>query len=165
MHKNLRALGLPPFDDADRAFARQIQRTLSTTDIEAAWYRVGMPARDAPLCDEIVPLDTVWGSTITATDVGDVSWLVPTAQAYGATHAIGTPDHSWQLVAEGKSPAAHKGLVHVAKAMAATAVDAILDDGLIRDAKAELIARTRETPYQSLLPDDLAPPFFDAGLD
>ena len=54
-----------------------------------------------------------------STDVGDVSWVVPTAQIRGATHAIGTPGHSWQVTAQGKTPAAHKGMVHVAKVMAA----------------------------------------------
>ena len=55
---------------------------------------------------------------IGSTDVGDVSWVVPTVQARGATYAIGTPGHSWQLTAQGILPAAHKGMVHVAKVMA-----------------------------------------------
>ena len=65
-----------------------------------------------------------------STDVGDVSWVVPTVQARGATYAIGTPGHSWQLTAQGKMPAAHKGLVHVAKVMAGTALDVIRDETL-----------------------------------
>jgi aminobenzoyl-glutamate utilization protein B len=48
---------------------------------------------------------------------------VPTVQARVATCAVGTPFHTWQTVAQGKTPFAHKGMVHAAKIMAATAVD------------------------------------------
>ncbi len=59
--------------------------------------------------------------------------------------------------AQGKTPAAHKGLVHVAKVMAGTAVDALRDPALIEAAKADLRARTAETPYVSPLPPDAKP--------
>ena len=93
-----------------------------------------------------------------STDVGDVSWVVPTVQARGATYAIGTPGHSWQLTAQGKMPAAHKGMVHVAKVMAGTAIDAIQDETLVARAKADLAARTKETPYVCPLPAEIDPP-------
>ena len=54
-------------------------------------------------CDAIVPLDTKGEPMVGSTDVGDVSWVVPTVQARGATYAIGTPGHSWQLTAQGKT--------------------------------------------------------------
>ena len=44
--------------------------------------------------------------------------MVPTVQMRGAAYAVGTPGHSWQFTAQGKAPAAHKGLEHVAKVMA-----------------------------------------------
>ena len=47
-----------------------------------------------------------------STDVGDVSWVTPTAQCWGACYAYGTPFHSWQMVAQGKLSLAHKGMVH-----------------------------------------------------
>ncbi|MBV8993365.1 MAG: hypothetical protein JO287_06615 [Pseudonocardiales bacterium] len=90
--------------------------------------------------------------------MGDVSWVVPTVQARGATCAVGTPFHSWQLTAQGKSPAAHKGLVHVAKVMAGTAVDALENPSLIERAKADHAARTEATPYVCPLPADVKPP-------
>ena len=93
-----------------------------------------------------------------STDVGDVSWVVPTVQARGATCAVGTPFHTWQLTAQGKAPAAHKGLVHVAKVMAGTAIDALQQPGVIERAKADLAARTKDTPYVCPLPDDVHPP-------
>jgi aminobenzoyl-glutamate utilization protein B len=158
MHDNLQRLGPPPFDEADRAFARKIQATLTEEDIESSFRRAGMPMKDVPLCDEIVPLDAKSAPMMGSTDVGDVSWVVPTVQARGATYAIGTPGHSWQLTAQGKMPAAHTGLVHVAKVMAGTAVDALQDEVLIARARADHQARTAKTPYVCPLPVDVEPP-------
>lgn len=94
----------------------------------------------------------------TSTDVADVSRVVPTVQARGATYAIGTPGHSWQLTGQGMLPAAHKGMVHVAKVMAGTAVDAIDDPDFLARAKADLSARTARTHYQSPTPPGVQPP-------
>jgi aminobenzoyl-glutamate utilization protein B len=159
MHDNLQRLGPPPFDDADRAAAAKFQATLTEEDIEAAYRRVGLPMQHGvSLCDRIVPLDAKSAPMMGSTDVGDVSWVVPTVQARGATYAIGTPGHSWQLTAQGKMPAAHRGLVHVAKVMAGTAVDVLQDEVLLARAKADHQARVTRTPYVCPLPDDLEPP-------
>jgi len=87
-----------------------------------------------------------------------VSWVVPTVQVRGATYAIGTPGHSWQLVAQGKLPAAHKGMAHAAKVMAATAVDLLRDPSLIEAAKADFRDRLDGTPFVNPIPDDVEPP-------
>jgi aminobenzoyl-glutamate utilization protein B len=158
MYDNLQRLGPPPFDETDREFARKIRATLSEEDIESSFRRAGVPVNDAPLCDQVVPLDAKSAPMMGSTDVGDVSWVVPTVQARGATYAIGTPGHSWQLTAQGKMPAAHKGMVHVAKVMAGTAVDAIQDEVLVARAKADHQARVSRTPYVCPLPDDIEPP-------
>lgn len=159
LYDNYLRLGPPEFDDSDRAFAAKIQATLSEEDIETAYRRVGVPMRDGvPLCDVIVPLDAKTAPMMGSTDVGDVSWAVPTVQARGATYAIGTPGHSWQLTAQGKMPVAHKGLVHVAKAMAGTAIDALMNPDLLAQAKADHQARLARSPYVCPIPDDVTPP-------
>jgi len=158
MHDNLQRLGPPPFDDADREFARKIQATLSEEDIESSFRRAGMPMKDVPLCDEIIPMDAKSAPMMGSTDVGDVSWVVPTVQARGSTYAIGTPGHSWQLTAQGKMPAAHKGMVHVAKVMAGTAVDVLRDEVLLARAKADHLTKVSRTPYVCPLPADIDPP-------
>jgi len=158
MHDNLQRLGPPPFDEADRAFARKIQATLTDEDIESSFRRAGVPMKDVPLCDEVIPVDAKSAPMMGSTDVGDVSWVVPTVQARGATYAIGTPGHSWQLTAQGKMPAAHKGMVHVAKVMAGTAVDVLHDEVLLARAKADHQAKISRTPYVCPLPDDIEPP-------
>lgn len=159
MREAFERLGTPEWDEADRAFARQIQATLSQEDILNAYRRVGVkPRADMPLHEGLVPLDAKGVQMIGSTDVGDVSWVVPTVQAHAATYAIGTPGHSWQLTAQGKSPAAHKGMVHVAKVMAATAVKAIEEPGLIAAAKADLRERTAATPYVCPISEGVEPP-------
>ncbi|MEX6507535.1 M20 family metallopeptidase [Jiella sp. M17.18] len=159
MHDNFMRLGPPDFDEADKAFAREIRKTMTADDIAAAFRSAGLPVdRDLALCDRIIPFEIKGERMFGSTDVGDVSWVVPTVQAEGATYAIGTPGHSWQLTAQGKMPAAHKGMVHTAKVMAGTAIDALLDETLIPRAKAEHAARLKETPYVSPLPADVDPP-------
>ena len=159
LYDNLSRLGAPPYDDADRATAAKFQATLSEEDIESSYRRAGMPyAPGTTLCDVIVPLDAKTAPMMGSTDVGDVSWAVPTVQARGSVYAIGTPGHSWQLTAQGKLPAAHKGMVHVAKVMAGTALDVLHDETLIARAKADHRARVARTPYVCPIPDDVEPP-------
>ncbi len=159
LHDNLVRLGPPGFDAADRAFAEEIRQTVREDDIVSAHARFGMPVTAAPLADSIVPLEAKGARTVGSTDVGDVSWAVPTVQARGATYAIGTPGHSWQLTAQGKSPLAHKGMVHVAKALAGTAIDVLQDGALLAAAKADHRGRLAQAPYVSPLPPGLSPPF------
>ena len=98
------------------------------------------------------------GLPVVATDVGDVSWVVPTAQVHSPTVAIGTPFHTWQVVAQGKSPAAHKAMVQAAKAMAGLGIKALTEPELIAAAKADLNKRIARTPYVSPLAENVAPP-------
>jgi aminobenzoyl-glutamate utilization protein B len=159
MQDNLERLGPPPFDEADRKAAAAFQATLSDEDIEAAYRRAGIPVKPGVvLCDAVVPTDAKPGGGVGSTDLGDVSWVVPTVQARGAVFAVGTPLHSWQLTAQGKMPAAHKGVVHVAKVMAGTAVDMLRDEALLARAKADHKARIGKTPYVCPLPPELDPP-------
>jgi aminobenzoyl-glutamate utilization protein B len=158
MQRHLERLGPPPFDAADRRYAAQIQSTLTQEDIASAYARAGVSMQDdQPLCDFIVPLHTKGAPMMGSTDVGDVSWVVPTVQARMATHAIGTPGHSWQITAQGKSGQAKKGMVHAAKVMAALAAEALADPTLIARAKADHQARTARTPYDCPLPAGVKP--------
>ncbi len=143
MQSQLERLGPPPFDEADRKYAAEIQATLSAEDIASSYARIAMPVKkDTPLCNFVVPYGTKGAPMIGSTDVGDVSWVVPTVQARCATVAIGTPGHSWQITAQGKSGHAKKGMVNAAKVMAGCAVEALTDASLIASAKADLKART-----------------------
>ncbi|MDP2739313.1 MAG: amidohydrolase, partial [Pseudorhodobacter sp.] len=159
MQAALEELGGVPFDDADRAYAAAIQATLTPEEIATPYKVVAMaPRRGEPLCDYVVPLYPHGEVLIGSTDVADVSWKVPLVQALVATHAIGSPGHSWQITAQGKAPAAHKGMVHAAKAMARCAEMLLSDTALLASAKAEHRERLAAKPYTCPLPEGISPP-------
>ncbi|MGJ5140691.1 M20 family metallopeptidase [Bradyrhizobium oligotrophicum] len=158
LHGIMEELGPPHFDTTDKDFAGQIQATLTDKDIESVYYSIGMDPTDKPLADFLVPLNAKRNPQIGSTDVGDVSWVVPTVQVHAPTVAIGTPFHTWQVVAQGKTPAAHKAMVQAAKAMAGLGVKALNEPALIAAAKADLKKRTQRTPYVSPLPAEVEPP-------
>lgn len=158
MQVQLERLGPPQFDTGDRRFADAIRATLSPSEIRSAFTRFGIPPRpDLPLCDFVVPLTCGRGETVGSTDMGTVSWAVPVVQARGATYAIGTPGHSWQLVAQGKSSIAHKGMVHAAKLMAATAGALLTDPTTLSAARADFAARLSGRSFVNPIPDDVFP--------
>ncbi len=159
MQAQLDALGPVPFDAEDEAFARAMRAAITDDDVEAAYRRIGQePVYDKPLADFVAPLARVPEGGMGSTDVGDVSWATPTVQARVATCAVGTPFHTWQLTAHGKSGIAHKGLVHAAKVMAGTARMLIEDPALRDAARSDLDRRLARTPYACPLPAEARPP-------
>lgn len=151
--------GPVPFDEDDRAFARKMQATFPKESVAFSYRRFGMkPDYDKAAADFIVPRENKRLPMPGSTDVADVSWVVPLVQLQVATCAIGTPFHSWQLVAQGKSSLAKKGMVHAGKVMARGAKRLFEDSELIAAAKADLADRTEETPYVTPLPEGTMPP-------
>jgi len=158
MHEVMSHLGGAYFDAQDYADAERFRASVTDQDVEQSWKRFGMPMQHGKvLADMIVPLEAT-SSMQGSTDVGDVSWVVPTVQARGATCILGTPGHSWQLTAQGKLPMAHKGMVNAAKVMAGTALQVLADPELLARAKADHAARTRKTPYVCPIPEGVQPP-------
>ena len=152
-------LGPVPFEKEDEVFAEEIRKTLTTEDIDASFQRAGRKTPpDLPLCDFVAPLDRPSDGGDGSTDVGDVSWVTPTVQARVATCAVGTPFHTWQTVAQGKAPAAHKGMVHAAKVMAATATHLINSPETLRAARDVHDSRQQTTPYVCPIPQNVKPP-------
>lgn len=106
--------------------------------------------------NEVFPLqfsDATSGST----DVGDVSWVTPTAQVTVACEPQGTPPHSWQWNANGKSSPAHKGMLTAAHVIATTGLDIFLDDTLLQKTKDEFKSTFENMPYESGIPKDVIP--------
>jgi aminobenzoyl-glutamate utilization protein B len=162
MSEEFGRLGPVPFDDEDRARAEPFLETIGAAEVTRTRKKAHVPAGDTgSLHDGVVPFEpgadrpTTGGST----DVGDVSWVVPTVQCNTAVAAVGTPAHSWQMTSQGKLPAAHKGMLHAAKVMGATAARMLADPGLLTAARAEFVARLSERPYDCPIPDGvIAPP-------
>jgi aminobenzoyl-glutamate utilization protein B len=161
MQNEFDKLGPVVFDANDRVFANEIRSTLTQADILDSFQRIGLRTPlDMPLCNFVAPLETVGNGGIGSTDVGDVSWVVPTVQARVATCAVGTPFHTWQTVAQGKSSAAHKGMIHAAKVMASTASALIKDPNKLKEAKEAFNLQISINPYICPIPKGVLPPIF-----
>ena len=158
LQRELERLGPPVFDEKDQETARRFQATLSKEDISDAFPRFGVePKADLALCDAIYQPYHGDNSLVGSTDVGTVSWVVPTVQMRGATCAIGTPLHSWQMVAQGKLPAAHKGMAHAAKVMGSTAVELFRNPDRIAEAKRDHARKLDGITFVNPIPDSVQP--------
>lgn len=146
MDDKLREVGGIEYTEAERAFAMQIQASFE-----------GGPSR--PLgsegeIDDFVVSPASGGST----DVGDISWVVPTAGLSTATWVPGTSAHSWQAVAAGGTDIGSKGMMVAAKTLALMAIELYQRPDVIAAAWEELRERRgAEFEYVSLL-GDRAPP-------
>jgi aminobenzoyl-glutamate utilization protein B len=93
-----------------------------------------------------------------STDVGDISWNVPTAEFGTATWVPGTPPHSWQAVAAGGMSLGVQGMMVAAKTLATSAVALFQDPRTIEKARAELDQRRGpDFVYRPLLGDRKPP--------
>ena len=91
-----------------------------------------------------------------STDVGDVSWLTPTAQIHVAAWPNGCPGHSWQNVSCDRTEIGHKAALCAGKVLAATAIDLFEDTSLLDEARAEFEKRTKDG-YVCPIPKDAVP--------
>ena len=93
-----------------------------------------------------------------STDVGDVSWAVPTTGFSTSCWVPGTPGHSWQAVACGGTSIARKGMQLAARVLAATAWDLYSDPDLLAAARVEQRRRVGQDPYRTLMHKGQQPP-------
>lgn len=162
MQGNLDQLGAPEFSKEEHLYAKKYQDTLTRKDIESAYSHAGIDLVEGQVLAETVvagdvkPVD-MGGST----DVADVSWVVPTVSLWGANYAIGTPFHSWQMTAQGKSSIAIKGMTHAAMVMAATGSDLILNKTNLDDAWSEHNKTIEKEGYVLPISLSASPPIKD----
>lgn len=96
-----------------------------------------------------------------STDVADVSWNVPTAQVTTATAAIGTQLHTWQMVAQGKSSVAQKGMLRAARVLARSAIYVLQHPEKLKEIAQEFNSEIGRNQYESPLPAEVNPPIQD----
>ena len=96
-----------------------------------------------------------------STDVGDVSWCVPTGQFNTACFAYGASGHSWQWVAQGKSSVADKGMKYAGRVLCDAAIKLHNNPELIEKAKRELKLKLDGESYKCPIPKDVKPPVYD----
>lgn len=145
-YEAMQDIPVPVPDEEDLAFGKALQATfpLSKEDAKKPLFaeRVLEPA----------PPKAHGGST----DTADVSWNCPTLQFHIATWVTGTPGHSWQAVAQGKSHFAHEALLYAGRVLASTAIRLMTDPEILARARAEFLEKTGDG-YACPLPEDLMP--------
>jgi aminobenzoyl-glutamate utilization protein B len=144
MFANLQWLGPIRFTPEEQEFAKEIQRATGED-------HKGLDGSIRPW--RAPKADPEGGST----DVGDVSWIVPTLSMEATTAPEGTPWHAWPVVACGGTSIGHKGLVYAAKALAATTVDLFEDAKLLQAVQAEFREKTKGVTYKPFVPDGPPP--------
>lgn len=167
LYDNFRELGVPSYTEEEHAFADALARTYPGSDGVP-----GVAAENDPELKEqvrrlreqnshamnvfLAPLYQGEAFRAGSTDVGDVSWLTPTAQIHVASWPNGCPGHSWQNVSCGGTEIGHKAAVHAGKVLAAAAIDLLMHPELLEKARAEFEKRTAER-YTCPIPADAVP--------
>ncbi|RXG17889.1 aminobenzoyl-glutamate utilization protein B [Leeuwenhoekiella aestuarii] len=140
MYSNLKEVGGYTYTAEEREFAEEISKTLGNK----------LDTRNVEGISDYNPNPEAGGST----DVGDVSFKVPTVGLYTATWVPGTPAHSWQAVAAGGMSIGEKGMMIAAKTIAKTGMDLLNDPSILKEAKKEFIEkRGTDFEYIPLLGD------------
>lgn len=141
---NLTKLNQLKYTPDELKFAVRIQETFSD--------------KPPPLSEIEKVIDVSGRVGMGSTDVGDVSWVVPTTGFTTACWVPGTPSHSWQAVACGATTIGKQGMLLAAKTLAASAWDLFQDPELIKAAKAEHQKYLQSRKYEPLLLKDQSPP-------
>jgi len=147
MHKNLEKIGGVTYSEEERKFAEEIIKT----------YPAGVKVspEDATKITPFVVSEEGGGGS---TDVGDISWLVPTVGLSTATWVPGTSAHTWQAVAAGGMSIGQKGMMVAAKTLTLTAMDIFINPSVTSQALQELNSRRGEGfTYTSLVGNRQAP--------
>ncbi|UII76351.1 amidohydrolase [Flagellimonas sp. HMM57] len=147
MHDNLSEIGGITYSEEEKVFADKISTSLGYKELDMDKAKNIQPYKEEA---------RAYGST----DVGDVSYTVPTVGMGAATWVPGTPAHSWQAVAAGGTSIGTKGMMVAAKTLTLTAMDLFKNPKTVEDAKAELEKRRGDDfKYTPLLGD--RPPALD----
>ncbi|REJ76809.1 MAG: amidohydrolase [Planctomycetota bacterium] len=141
---NMNAIGAPTFTAEEHAFAARIQEPLT------AEFGTAFPAT---INENILTLAESSETGKGSTDVGDISWLVPTGGVRTACMAAGSPGHSWQNVACIGSSIGEKGIVFAAKVLAVTTIQLLQDEELRVAARADFEERMQDREYTTLIPE------------
>lgn len=160
-------VGPVPVDEEDIAYAKKIREDLSEKQkkydegLAGVLFKAGSDVitqiADKEVIDIVYPYNPVETQGMGSTDVGDVSWNVPTAQILTACYAKDTAGHSWQMVAQGKSNLCHKGMLQAGNVMALAGAELLETPELIAKAKEEFDRRIGGETYKCPIPPESKP--------
>jgi aminobenzoyl-glutamate utilization protein B len=137
---NLERLGPVAFTDEEQQFAREVQRACG---VEPR----GLDGSVRPLRPQ--PEEPTLGST----DAAAVSWRVPTLNLRVTTVPAAVPGHAWPVAACSGTSMGHRGMLHAARALAATAVDLFDDEPARAAIRDEFRRKIDGHPYRPIIPE------------
>ncbi len=164
LYANMEATGLPVYTPEEWAFAEALKKTYPGSGIEGiTGVRHDEAIREKlsaltdggkrAINDFLAPHYSCGDHAPGSTDVGDVSWLTPTAQISAVCWPAGVPGHSWQVVTCGKSSLAHKGMLYAGKVLAGAVIDLFNQPEVLDAAKAEFAKRSASGYVCPIEPD------------
>jgi len=146
--RNLEEVGGFRYTAEEKHFAEELQKSLPPGGAGDP----GLPASIEPLR----PFNP--NGPAASTDVGDVSWNVPTIGFVAATFAPGVVPHTWQAAACAGMSIGQKGMLVAAKALALTGADLFSNPQLVQDAKKDFARQLAGKTYKSEIPAGQKPP-------
>ena len=161
LHRNMQRIGEPGFTAADHAWAAEMAEHYPAGQREATLSKLaerGLDLGEAHLHEGIAPFNDDRKAMFGSTDVGDVSWVVPTAQFASACFPVGASGHSWQITAASGMSIGHKGMLAAARILALTSLDVLTDEDLRAAAAAGLKKELRGEEYESPIPPEIKEP-------
>jgi len=144
LQSNLELLGPISFSKDDNEFADKIQSG-------SGLKRTGMRSIPLSLNEALIE------PTSTASDIGDVSWIVPVITLFTACIPEGVPAHSWGSTACYGSSIGHKGMIYSSKALAITMIDLYKNPDLLNEIKKDFAERKGSIVYKTMLPEGPPP--------
>ncbi|HWC95639.1 MAG TPA: amidohydrolase [Candidatus Sulfopaludibacter sp.] len=141
----MRKAGGYQYTPAERAFAEQIQKSFAAPPN-------GVPGPDT------VQTDASEGSGMASSDVGDVSWVVPTLSFTAATYTPGTAAHSWQAAAQAGTSIGRKGMEVAARTLALSIMDLVENPTAIDAVKTSFEKRRAGRTWTTHIAPGAAPP-------
>ena len=165
MYEKMAALAPMDFTAQEIAFARELQKSFPANSLETTYSMLektttgGFSRADLadPLWTKVLPHTANPPVMPGSTEVGDVSQITPTGQLTTTCWPLGTPPHSWQIVASSGSSIGFKGMLFAAKAIALTAIELFTKPDLLAKAQAEFAASTNGRGYVTPIPDGTVP--------
>jgi aminobenzoyl-glutamate utilization protein B len=152
MYNNLKAVGGVNYNPAEMEFAKKLQSSFA------------FKAPDVNESQVIQPFKT-GGFFPASSDVGDITWVVPTVGLGTATWVPGAAPHSWQAVATGSMSIGYKAMLNAAKTIAMTGIDLFTNPTLLDQAKKEMAGKTgADFQYKSLIGERKPPLDYRKGL-
>lgn len=143
IQKNIEIVGMPKWTEEEHRFAKELQKSLGKKE-------EGLQTKVEAL--------RVARQNSSSNDIGDITWVVPTASVRFPSAIPGVQGHHWTAGIAPTMSIAHKGAVVGAKVLAASVLDLLTSPELLAAAKKQFAEDTKETKYFSLLPEGAKPP-------